>query len=177
MMSIILAPELITLFLGEKWLNSVVIFQILAVWAMLRSIGNPVGSLIMALGKPKLEMQWNLLMMFYMPIMVYISSSWGIEGIAWGNLISMFLLFIPGWYFLIYKISGIKLVEYITSFLNILVVIVLLGLVLKYGKDSLHLNYMFIILISVVSLILIYKVVNNKFYVMLKSLLNARSSF
>lgn len=102
--SFILAPEIITLFLGEKWLEATTVFQILSIWALLRSISNPVGSLVMAMGKPQYEMYWNIGMMFFAPTVVYISSFWGIEGIAWGNVGSILVLFVPGWYFLVNKL-------------------------------------------------------------------------
>jgi O-antigen/teichoic acid export membrane protein len=37
----VLAPEIITIFLGEKWIHGLEIFQILCIYALIRSTGNP----------------------------------------------------------------------------------------------------------------------------------------
>ena len=111
----IFASEIISLFLGEKWLHITNIFQILTIWAAFRSIESPIGSLVMAMGKPQYEMYWNMGMMIYMPIMVYISSKWGLIGLVYGNLVSIFILLIPSWYFLTYRLVQISLLKYLKS--------------------------------------------------------------
>jgi len=97
---IILAPEIITIFLGEKWLHGIEIFQILSLYALFRSTGNPIGSLVLAKGKPQYEMFWNIGSFFIIPITLYVSSSYGILGVCWGWLILTISLMIPNWYFL-----------------------------------------------------------------------------
>jgi len=44
----IFAPEIVSLLLGGKWEATVPLLQIFAFWALIRSTGNPVGSLLMA---------------------------------------------------------------------------------------------------------------------------------
>ena len=164
--SIIFAQELVDIFLGEKWLPYISIFQILAIWALFRSIGNPVGSLIMALGKPHIEMYWNMLMVLYIPIQVYISSYWGIIGIAWGNVFNIFFLFIPGWYFLLYKVGNIYLREYIYSFTIPLGLSFIFGLI-TYLLVFLFTNIfykLFFLVIGIVCLIILYKKYNYEVY-------------
>ena len=50
--AIVFAPLIVKIFLGVKWMGYTHIFQILAIWALLRSVWNPIGSLLMAIGKP-----------------------------------------------------------------------------------------------------------------------------
>jgi len=173
--TIILAQEIITLFLGEKWITIAQIFQILAIWALIRSIGNPIGSLVMAMGKPQYEMVWNIGMLFFMPIVVYISSSWGIKGIAIGNVIAMIILFIPMWYFLVYKLCGASLKEYIFSVLSPLLISLFIGtviyLVLNIYEYSLIYKFFVTITVLTVFLWILYKKYNQDFYSIFLSLL------
>ena len=176
--SLLLAPEIITLFLGEKWLVSVEIFQILTLWGFIRSIGNPIGSLIMAVGKPKVEMYWNLFMLGYAPVMLYIGSQWGLTGIAWGNVFSMFILFIPGWYFLIYKTCHASLTEYIKSFIPALWISIVVGLVvyeiLNIYQGSLLYNIVITSISGIILLLILNKKYNNDFYNIIFSLIRKR---
>lgn len=177
--SALLAPEIITIFLGEKWLNGVFIFQILAFWAMIRSIGNPVGSLVMALGKPQYEMYWNIFMMFLMPIVVYISSFWKIEGIAWGNLTSIIFLFIPAWYFLVKRLCGATLQEYTMSITYPFVISFLIAsiiyIILYVLDGNLIHRFSVVIIFGIPLLWILNKKYNQNFYNMLLSILKKSS--
>lgn len=165
--SIVLAPEIISLFLGDKWLNGVLIFQILAVWALLRSVGNPVGSLLMALGKPNIEMYWNIGILIYTPVMLWITSKWGLIGISIGNTVSMFILFVPSWYFMIYKTCKIPLKNYIQSFLPPLLISIITGIVISYFIYILDLNgvkkVLFATIIGLILIIYFYRKFNYEF--------------
>ena len=125
---IILAPEIITIFLGEKWLQVTTVFQILSIYALLRSTGNPIGSLVLAKGKPQYEMYWNIGLFFIIPITIYISSFYGIIGVAWGWVILMLLLMIANWYFLVNKLCGAGFVEYHKQIIKPLFLAILFGI-------------------------------------------------
>jgi O-antigen/teichoic acid export membrane protein len=174
----ILAPEIITLFLGKKWLHVTVLFQILSIWAMLRSIESPIGSLVMAIGKPEYEMNWNIVMMIYMPLVVYTSSIWGIEGIAYGNLISEMVLFMPGWYFLAYRLSMITLKEYFLSILSPLLISLFSGIFIFFLLNILKINFPYNILFTIfLGFILIWilnKKYNKDFYNLLLSFIGKK---
>ena len=96
---IVLAPELVMILFGDKWMEAVPIVQILSIFGALRSTGNPIGSLLLAKGKAKLGFYWNLGLFFYVPLGVYISSQWGLIGVSWGLVLIMASLMIPHWYF------------------------------------------------------------------------------
>ena len=109
---IILAPEIILIFLGEEWLNGVEIFQILSLYALIRSTGNPIGSLVLAKGKPQYEMNWNIVLFFLIPISIFIGSTHDIKGVAWSWVVLILGLVIPNWYFLVNKLCSASFVEY-----------------------------------------------------------------
>ncbi len=173
--SFILAPEIISLFLGDKWLNGVEIFQILSIWALIRSRGNPIGSLVMAMGKPQYEMYWNIGMMFFMSITVYVSSAWDITGISYGNLISLIILFIPGWYFLTFRLCKASLKEYFTASLYPLLISLFTGIVVYIILHiySAGMTYKFIVsvVVGLPILWILNKKYNQDFYSMIISLI------
>jgi len=57
----VVAPVAIPLFFGSSWAPTVILLQILVVVGLSRSIGGTVGSLLLALGRPKLGFKWSLL--------------------------------------------------------------------------------------------------------------------
>jgi O-antigen/teichoic acid export membrane protein len=169
--SFILAPEIITIFLGEKWLSGVTIFQILSIWALIRSRGNPTGALIMALGKPQYGMYWNIWMIFFNLLVVLISYRWGIEGIALANLIGLIILFIPGWYFLVYKLCKIPLKEYFLVSFYPLIISIITGIVVYVGlyiySVGLIYKFVFSFIVGLPILWVLNKKYNQDFYDML----------
>ncbi len=109
---IILAPELVELLFGEKWSQAVPIVQILAIFAAIRSVGNPIGSLLLARGRADLGFWWNFVLFFFVPFSIYIYSFWGLEGIAWGLVTNMIILQLPGYYILVKPLCRAELGEY-----------------------------------------------------------------
>jgi O-antigen/teichoic acid export membrane protein len=106
------APEVVYVLLGNSWTGSVDFLRILAIWGFLRSTGNPVGSLLMGMGRADLSMKWNLAMLFIIPPVLWIGSQYGAEGLAWALLSFSIIMFIPGWYVLVRPLCQAGLVEY-----------------------------------------------------------------
>lgn len=53
-------PSLVPIVFGDKWRESILLVQILALVALGRSIGNPTGSLLLARGRADLGFHWNV---------------------------------------------------------------------------------------------------------------------
>lgn len=67
---------------GVKWMDAVLPFQILCVFALGRSISSPSSSLYSAVGRPDIGFKFNL---FFTPLFlaaVYLGSHYGIVGVA-----------------------------------------------------------------------------------------------
>jgi hypothetical protein len=79
---------------------------------MIRSTGNPVGTLILSKGKPHYSLYWNFTLFLFIPLTIYISSKWGIIGISWGWVFLMLILMVPNWYFLVRPLCGANFGEY-----------------------------------------------------------------
>lgn len=80
---IILAPEVVDLFLGEKWLEIVPAMQILAVFGLIRSLGGTTGPLFQGVGKPEIITKFNFWKLILMAVcIVPLTIHYGIVGTA-----------------------------------------------------------------------------------------------
>lgn len=112
------APEIVAILLGSGWERSGDLLRILALWGGIRSTGNPVGSLLLGVGRADLQLKWNLAVALVFPPTIWLGSRAGPEGMAWALFALHSALFIPGWYFLIRPTCNARLVEYVTSALK-----------------------------------------------------------
>jgi PST family polysaccharide transporter/teichuronic acid exporter len=120
---IIFAHPIVRILYGEVYENIVILVRILSVYMMIRAIGNPVGSLIIATGRTDLGFYWNLFTIVIFPLAIVIGAQYSIEWVAGSMLIAMVVLFVPFWYFLIWKMAKIPFAEYIISMLPNLLII------------------------------------------------------
>jgi lipopolysaccharide exporter len=108
----IFAGDVVSLLFGNQWEAAVPLLRLLACWALLRSISNPVGSLLVALGRPDLSFKWNVALLLIVPPTVWIGSRSGVTGMATAMTILAALLYVPNWYFLVRPMCGAELGEY-----------------------------------------------------------------
>jgi lipopolysaccharide exporter len=83
------APVAVPVIFGEQWRGSILLVQLLSVVALARSVGNPIGSLQLALGRADLGFGWNLGLLVVSVPTVYLG---GVLGGAAGVAISLLLL-------------------------------------------------------------------------------------
>ncbi len=101
---------------GEKWLFIVPLLQILCVVGLLRSIGNPIGSLLMAKARVDISFKFNLFKMCLFIPSIYIGAIlYGSIGAATGFLIIQVLNTILSYFILIKPILGSSYKEYLES--------------------------------------------------------------
>jgi O-antigen/teichoic acid export membrane protein len=106
------APEIVHLVLGEKWQSAIPLLQIFACWGLLRSIGNPVSSLLFATGNAELAFKWNVALMLFIGPTIWLGSLYGVQGMAIAMTSLMAGLYLPMWYFLVRPSCGATLIEY-----------------------------------------------------------------
>lgn len=124
----VFAYDIVLFMFGAKWLDAVIIIQILSVWAAWRSTGNPIGSLLLARGRADLGFWWNLGLFFYVPIAVWIFSRWGLVGVAIGLNFIIATLAFPGWKILVKPLCGAGFLEYNKEILKPAGIAILTGL-------------------------------------------------
>ncbi len=110
------APLVVPLLIGKKWVPVVPLVQILAFYALIRSIGNASSSLIIAKGKANWSFYWNAAMFIVVPIVVYFSSLGGeMIYIAVALVCLHIILFFVSYWLRIRKLIGECLSEYIQA--------------------------------------------------------------
>lgn len=108
----VFAPDVVAIFFGPKWIEAIPLLRILALWGMFRSVGNPVGSLIYAVGRADLSWKWNSALLFFIAPTVWLGAQAGTEGLSLALLAFMVAAQIPNWYFLVRPLCGAKFGEY-----------------------------------------------------------------
>lgn len=134
-----LAPELISLVFGEKWLPSIRVMQILAFNGIYSSVISFSGIIITAIGKPSLNLKVGAIHSVANVIGFAIAVHWGIIAVASTFVIRGYLL-APIRLFLLKKLVGIELIAYFRQYTAplaaaVAMLFVILGI--KYFLNSL----------------------------------------
>ena len=79
----------------------------------LRASGNPVGSLLLGMGRSDLSLKWNCFTVTCTLATILVSSYWGIEGLAWGFVGMGIVFFVPHWLFLVQPLCRATLSAYV----------------------------------------------------------------
>ena len=124
----VFAPELVQLLLGSGFHDAAPMLRVLAVWGLMRSFGNPAGSLVFGLGRVRLALWWNLGLLCTVPPALWWGSQFGAIGMAWAMAGVMTLLFIPGWALLVRPTCGLSLWAYSSEVLRPTLCALLAGL-------------------------------------------------
>lgn len=112
----VVAPIAVPVIFGEQWLPSIILIQILTIVGLLRSTGNPVGSLLLSKGRADLGFKWNLALAITQIPGLYLGAKLGgTVGVAIAFAALQCLYAILNYLVLIRILLGPCLREYITS--------------------------------------------------------------
>jgi len=107
------ASEIVNLLYGPQWRESSRYLQVLAAWGLVRSVGNPVGSLIYATGQTKRAFYWNLALLLLAPPLLLLGARTGnLMGLALTAFVMQLGVVLPAWYFLVRPGCDASLREY-----------------------------------------------------------------
>lgn len=81
------ASLVVPLVFGEGWEMAIPLIQILAVVGMLKSLGNPVGSVLLAKGRVDIGFKWNLFVALANTIVFWLAVQRGVYAVAWSYLV------------------------------------------------------------------------------------------
>jgi len=109
------APEVIAVLLGSKWSSSGDLLRLLALWGGLRSLGNPVGILVLGMGRADLSLKWVCGVLLLMIPVLWFGAQFGAYGLAFSMFCIQCVLFIPAWYILVRPLCHAGFIEYATS--------------------------------------------------------------
>lgn len=114
---VLLAKPLIWLFYGEEFMHIVTLVQILGGYMFLRSVANTAGSLIIATGKTNIGFYWNIFLLCIFPLIIYLSASISITVMTISILVSMLVLIVPYWKYVINRLINVSLKEFLINYL------------------------------------------------------------
>jgi len=161
------AADLIQIIYGDKWQEAIPILQLIAVLYLVNAIGNPIGSIILATGKVNWGFYWNIGMLVLIPILIYISSGYGIYTMIISLILYHTVAFFISFKLITQRILNISLKELIQPILFLLVLITPSIISMFVINEIIDNKYIRIVVISIVSLVLyifaIYKF-NHSFY-------------
>lgn len=106
------APEITALLLGPGWEASGSLLRVLAVWGGVRSIMNPIGSLLLGVGRPDLHLKWNVCLLLVSFPTLLLGSRYGAAGLASASLLVVTLSVLAGWYVLVRPTCAASIGEY-----------------------------------------------------------------
>jgi lipopolysaccharide exporter len=127
----VLAEPFVKVFFGPKWFGIIELLQVLVFVGFLRSIGNPIGALVLAKGRADLGFKWNLMIFFPQIIAVTIGAKYfSIVGLARIILVLEIIYFYPCYVYLIKQIVGPCFKKYFFSFAKNMGFAICMGIVL-----------------------------------------------
>ena len=114
----VIAPDFVSVVLGEKWMPAVPAVQVLCFYGLLRSLGATTGPVIQAVGKPKVISTITLTKFIILILIIYpLTMKYGIFGTALATTlpaifsVSLFILCVS-------KIIGEKFITVIKTLFN-----------------------------------------------------------
>lgn len=97
------APEMVIVLFGDKWVPMIPTLQVFAFMALARPLAASTSPLFRAIGKPELDLQGGIVVLVTMIPMILYMIGWGIEGVATAVVLS----FVFGLLFNIYKLNSL----------------------------------------------------------------------
>ena len=85
----VLAEPLILFTMGDKWVEAIPILQILCIWGIIRLFGANAGSVLLAVGRPRLiTIRTMIYVVMIGPLLIGGMMLGGLQGAAWGLVIA-----------------------------------------------------------------------------------------
>lgn len=108
----VLGPDFTKIFLGEKWMPMVPAIQVLVLAGLVRSIAATTGPVFLAVGKPKIETQWQVVRFLILAALIYpLTIRWGIVGSSIAVLLSI-LASTLGFIVMVLQITSCKTLKF-----------------------------------------------------------------
>lgn len=110
------SSEVVWFLYGPRWQDAATYLRILAAWGVVRSVLNPVGTLLYASGRADRAFWWNASLLVLFPPVLWLGARWdGLVGLAWAMLLLHLAVLIPSWRYLAYPVCHAGLGEYLRT--------------------------------------------------------------
>ena len=112
----VVASNFVPLVFGEKWNSIIPILQLLCVVGLLRSVGNPIGSLLMAKARVDISFKFNVFKTFlFIPAIIVGGHMAGAIGVTLGFLLVQIVNTVLSYFVMIKPVLGPSYRQYILS--------------------------------------------------------------
>lgn len=127
---LVLVPEIVSSLLGDKWIQSIPVLQILLLIGIVQCLLSPVVSILVGSGKPKTRLKLQLIDSLTNLIGFSVAVHWGIVWVAASYVIVGYTL-TPLWFWALTKVVNIHWAAYARLiFRPLLVTIVMMSVIL-----------------------------------------------
>ena len=128
----VVAPLAVPLIFGTKWSKSITLLQILCLVTLSRTVGNPVGNLLLAKGRADLGFKWTMFSIVVSAPTIYGGGRvGGATGVAVALLVLQGVLVVPAYRYLVRPLVGECGREYSGALLKPIVLAIAMGLVVS----------------------------------------------
>lgn len=86
--SIVMAPEIILVVLGEQWHGAAPIFSVLALGGLFQPVASSMGWVFLSLGQADRMFRWAIIVLPVFLLGYLVGVHWGATGVAWGFVIA-----------------------------------------------------------------------------------------
>lgn len=157
----VIAPYFVLVIYGKQWQPSIVLIQLLIGVGILRSIGNPIGSIYLAKGRVDLGFRFNLYkLIIHVPIIYAAAISSNVKGVALTYLLLQIFYFFFSYFYLVKKLLLIKLTMYLNSFKKPMIISIIMAIAIfvssKLINTLIHLELLFLVLLGILIYVLLF---------------------
>ena len=176
----LVAPVFVEIVYGSTWLPAITVIQILCVIGFIRSLGNPLGSLLLSRGRADIGFYWNVVVVMLMVVSSLIGVKWGIEGVALCSLIAFVFIRFPVSFYLLWFVVRMKVKPYLLAFVvplvgSVIMVAVVMALRQSWTTYPQTLNLIFQISIGALVYILLTFILDRDSWIEIRNALLNRN--
>ncbi len=108
------APEIVTVFLGEKWLLTIMPLQLLSAILPLRMLESIIPSALMGVGRPDINVKNQMIACIMIPLAIFAGVNWGLLGVCLAWVIAY-----PAYFIIVLNralpVLNVKVLDYLST--------------------------------------------------------------
>lgn len=157
---IILSPIILMIMYGHEYMDNSLLFSLFCVNYIICSIGNPQGSLLIAVGKTNIAFYWNIFRIFTISLAMILGGfTRNIEMLVLFIIITNFISILPEIIYIYKPILQVSIKEYLKSFIVPFLVVICFFIIAIFTR---FFPYWYLFVLSIL-FIVFYLIINIKF--------------
>ncbi len=129
----VISPVVVPVLFGNKWGQTAVLIQIMALVGILKSLGNPSGTILLAKGRADIGFKWNVTVAAINTAVFWMCAKYyGVYAVAW-SWVALSILYAILMQLILNYIVKLQFVDYVASFSKSLILSIGMGLVVYVG--------------------------------------------